>query len=94
MKSLREKLNKKIFFGVCISLLAIVLCVFVNTGRKYGSQAMNAMYLSAEFQGAYKVADGDWQPYIKGKHIPADNPDRIRHYNFLQIWAISEKSIG
>ena len=75
MKSLKEKLNKKIFIGVCISLLAIVLCTFVYTGRDYGSQAMNALYLSAEFQGEYKVADGDWQPYIKGKHIPANKGD-------------------
>ena len=75
MKFLKEKLNKKILIGICISLLAIVLCFFVYTGRDYGSQAMNAMYLSAEFQGEYKVADGDWQPYIKGEHIPANKGD-------------------
>ena len=75
MKSIKGKLNKKIFFGICISLLAIVLCFFVYTGRDYGGQAMNAMYLSAEFQGEYKVADGDWQPYIKGEHIPANKGD-------------------
>ena len=75
MKSLKEKLNKRIFIGICISLLAIVLCFFVYTGRDYGSQAMNAMYLSAEFQGEYKVADGDWKPYVKGEHIPADKGD-------------------
>ena len=75
MKSIKRKLNKKIFFGICISLLAIVLCFFVYTGRDYGSQAMNALYLSAEFQGEYKVADGDWQPYVKGQHIPANKGD-------------------
>ena len=75
MKFLKEKSNKKIFIGICISLLAIVLCTFVYTGRDYGSQAMNAMYLSAEFQGEYKVADGDWQPYVKGEHIPANKGD-------------------
>ena len=75
MKSLKEKLNKKIFIGICISLLAVVLCFFVYTGRNYGSQAMNALYLSAEFQGEYKVADGNWHPYVKGEHIPANNGD-------------------
>ena len=75
MKFLKEKSNKKIFIGICISLLAIVLCAFVYTGRQYGSQAMNAMYLSAEFQGEYKVADGSWQPYVKGEHIPANSGD-------------------
>ena len=82
MKSLKEKLNKKIFIGICISLLAVVLCFFVYTGRDYGSQAMNALYLSAEFQGEYKVADGDWQPYIKGEHIPADKGDVTLKGNF------------
>ena len=72
---LKEKSNKKIFIGICISLLAIVLCTFVYTGRDYGNQAMNALYLSAEFQGEYKVADGDWQPYVKGEHIPANKGD-------------------
>ena len=75
MKFIKEKPNKKIFIGISISLLAIVLCFFVYTGRDYGSQAMNALYLSAEFQGEYKVADSDWQPYVKGEHIPADKGD-------------------
>ena len=75
MKTIKEKINKKIFIGISISLLAVVLCFFVYTGRDYGNQAMNALYLSAEFQGEYKVADGEWQPYEKGKHIPADKGD-------------------
>ncbi len=75
MKSLKRKINNKIFIGICIFLLTIVLCFFVYTGRKYGSQAMNAFYLSAEFKGEYKVADGDWRPYIKGEHIPANKGD-------------------
>ena len=75
MKSIKGKRNKKIFIGIYISLLAVVLCFFVYTGRNYGSQAMNALYLSAEFQGEYKVANGDWKPYVKGEHIPADKGD-------------------
>ena len=75
MKSIKQNQKKKIFIGICISLLAIVLCFFVYTGRDYGNQAMNALYLSAEFQGEYKVADGDWQPYVKGEYIPANKGD-------------------
>ena len=75
MKSNKEKLKNRIFISLCISLLAIVLCTFVYTGRQYGSQAMNALYLSAEFQGEYKVADGNFQPYVKGEHIPANKGD-------------------
>ena len=75
MKSNKEKLKNRIFISLCISLLAVVLCFFVYTGRNYGSQAMNALYLSAEFQGEYKVADGNWHPYVKGEHIPANKGD-------------------
>ena len=75
MKYIKEKLNKKIFIGIYISLLAIVLCFFVYTGRDYGNQAMNALYFSAQFQGEYKIADGQWHPYVKGEHIPADKGD-------------------
>ena len=82
MKSNKENLKNKIFIGICISLLAIVLCTFVYSGRNYGNQAMNALYFSAEFQGEYKVADGDWQPYVKGKHIPADKGDVTLKGNF------------
>ena len=75
MKSIKKNLKNKIFAGICISLLAIVLCTFVYTGRNYGNQAMNALYLSAEFKGEYKVAEGSWQPYVKGQHIPANKGD-------------------
>ena len=75
MKLLKEKNMTKLFTTMCIFLLVIVVFFFVYTAMDYGSQAMNAMYLSAEFQGEYKVADGDWQPYIKGEHIPANKGD-------------------
>lgn len=75
MKSIKEKTKRKILIGICIFLIAVVLFFFVYTGRNYGNQAMNAMYLSARFQGEYKVADGAWQPYIEGQHIPANQGD-------------------
>lgn len=75
MNSVKEKPKSAIFIGICASLLAVVLCFFVYTGRDYGNQAMHAFYLSAEFLGEYKIADGDWQPYVKGEHIPADKGD-------------------
>ena len=72
MKFLKENSVRKIFITVCVALLAAVLFFFVYTGSKYGSQAMNALYLSAEFDGEYKIAEGNWHPYVKGEHIPAD----------------------
>ena len=75
MKFLKDIPKKKVFIGICIALLTIVLFIFVYTGRNFGNQAKNAMYLSAEFQGEYKVADGQWQTYVKGEHIPANKGD-------------------
>ncbi|MBR5265523.1 MAG: histidine kinase, partial [Clostridia bacterium] len=75
MKSVNSISKNKIFIVICIALLAAVLFTFVCTGRDYGNQAMNAFYLSAQFEGEYKIADGDWQPYVKGGHIPADKGD-------------------
>ena len=75
MKSVREDSKKKIFAGICACFLAVVLCFFVYKGRDYGNQAMNAFYLSARFEGEYKIEDGNWKPYVKGEHIPADKGD-------------------
>ena len=94
MKFLKEKSNKKILIGICISLLAIVLCFFVYTGRDYGNQAMNALYLSAEFQGEYKVEDGNWQPYVKGEHIPADKGDVTLKGNFRLFVPTTGEIVG
>ena len=94
MKLKKENLKNRIFVGICISLLVIVLCTFVYTGRNFGNQAMNAMYLSAEFQGEYKVADGDWQPYVKGKHIPANQGDVTLKGNFKLFVPTSGEVVG
>ena len=94
MKSIKENFKNKIFVSLCISLLAIVLCTFVYTGRNFGNQAMNAMYLSAEFQGEYKVADGDFKPYVKGEHIPADKGDVTLKGNFKLFVPTSGEVVG
>ena len=94
MKFIKQNPKKKILIGICISLLAIVLCFFVYTGRDYGNQAMNALYLSAEFQGEYKVADGDWQPYVKGEHIPADKGDVTLKGNFQLFVPTTGEVVG
>ena len=94
MNSIEQNPKKKIFIGICISLLAIILCFFVYAGRDYGSQAMNALYLSAEFQGEYKVANGDWKPYVKGVHIPADKGDVTLKGNFQLFVPTTGEVVG
>ena len=94
MKATKEISRKKALIGVSISLLAIVLFVFVYTGRNHGNQALNAFYLSAQFQGEYKVADGDWKPYVKGKHIPADKGEVTLKGKFQLLVPNSGEIVG
>ena len=94
MNFLKEKLKNKIFIGICIALLVVSLFSFVYTGRDYGNQAMNAMYLSAEFVGEYKIADGQWQPYVKGVHIPANKGDVTLKGHFILVVPDSGEVIG
>ena len=94
MKSIKEKPNKKIFIGVCIFLFVCVIFFFVYTGRDYGNQAMNAFYLSAQFKGEYKVADGDWQTYVKGKHIPANKGDVTLKGHFQLLVPTTGEIVG
>lgn len=91
---IKEKFNKKILFGICISLLAVVLCIFVYTGMDYGNQAKNALYLSAEFVGEYKIADGPWQPYIEGEHVPANKGDVTLKGHFQLFFPPTGEIIG
>ena len=93
MKFIKQK-PKKIYVGICIVILAIILCFFVYTGRDYGNQAMNALYLSAEFQGEYKVAEDDFKPYVKGEHIPADKGDVTLKGNFQLFVPTTGEKVG
>ena len=94
MKFIKENSKKKIFVCICVFLLALTLCFFVYTGRNFGSQAMNAMYLSARFEGEYKIADGNWQPYVRGEHIPANKGDVTLRGNFELYVPTSGEVVG
>lgn len=94
MKFQKENTGTKIFVATCLFVFAVVLCFFVCTSRNYGNQAMNAFYLSAEFVGDYKVADGEWQTYVKGKHIPANKGDVTLKGYFQMLVPVTEEVVG
>ena len=94
MKFLKENPGMKILITVGVSLLAVIMFLFVYTGRDYGNQAMNAFYLSARFKGEYKVADGPWQTYVKGQHIPANKGDVILKGNFEMVVPTDGEVVG
>ena len=51
-------------------LLAVGLLWFNNSNS---AQAEAAMIAEVYFDGDYRIADGEWQPIVKGEHIPATN---------------------
>ena len=94
MKFIKDNKMKKIIVGACIALFVVILSSFVYTGRNYGNQAMNAMYLSAEFRGQYKIGNGEWRPYSKGEHIPADKGDVTLKGNFQMFVPNTGEVVG
>ena len=53
-------------------LLAVGLLWFNNSNS---AQAEAAMIAEVYFDGDYRIADGEWQPIVKGEHIPATKGD-------------------
>ena len=94
MKNIEEKTKNKIFLSICIVWLVAVIFSLIYTGRDYGNQAMNAMYLSARFEGEYKVADGEWNSYVKGEHIPSDKGEVMLKGHFQLFVPTSGEVVG
>ena len=77
-----EKSHLYILAAALIVLLAIVLLWFsVFTSV----QAAPALVAQVYFDGEYRIADGDWQKYVKGTHISATKGDVTLRGNFHML---------
>lgn len=88
---MNRKINMSRFFNieslkitgvVLIILLAIVL---LWHGNAHSMQAQPAITAGVYFDGEYRIADGDWQKIIKGKHIPSTDGDVTLRGNFHML---------
>ena len=53
--------------GTILILLLAVLLLW--HGNANSNQAMSAMMAQVRFEGEYRIADGEWQKIVEGKHI-------------------------
>ncbi len=80
---MRKKINKSV-----VAMVALLLCAFALLIYKSlrSSQSVLAMTMQVSFQGEYQIGEDDWQPIIKGKHIPSDKgPVTLRGYYQMEL---------
>ena len=65
-----------------LMLLAIGLLWFNNSTSM---QAQPALIAQVYFDGEYRIADGEWQPIVKGEHIPSTKGDVTLRGNFHML---------
>ena len=67
---------------ILILLFALVL---LWHGNATSNQAIPALVAQVYFDGEYRIADGPWQPIVKGKHIPSTKGDVTLRGNFHML---------
>ena len=75
MKDLKIKNDKQNLIIASVLLFFVLSCVLLINGVINNSQAEWAIIPDIKFVGEYKVGDGEWQPVVVGKHIPATKGD-------------------
>ena len=74
---------KRFYFPIIGALFILLLAlVLLWRGNATSNQAMPALVAQVYFDGEYRIADGPWQPIVKGKHIPATKGDVTLRGNF------------
>ena len=68
--------------SIFIILLAIAL---LWHGNATSNQAEPALVAQVYFDGEYRIADGQWQPIVKGNHIPSTDGDVTLRGNFHML---------
>ena len=66
--------------GVLLLLLSAVILLWY--GNATSNQAQPALVAQVYFDGEYRIADGQWQKIVKGKHIPSTEGDVTLRGNF------------
>ena len=64
-------------------ILIIISAIFLLwQGSLNSTQSIPATPASVYFLGEYRIGNGDWQPIVKGKHIPSTEEDVTLRGNF------------
>ena len=71
------------FIGILLLLFSAVLLLW--HGNANSMQATPAMVAQVYFDGEYRIADGEWQKIVKGKHISSTEGDVTLRGNFYML---------
>lgn len=71
------------FIGILLLLFSAVLLLW--HGNANSMQATPAMVAQVYFDGEYRIADGEWQKIVKGKHISSTEGDVTLRGNFHML---------
>ena len=69
--------------GIVFILLLVVLLLW--HGNATSMQAQPALLAQVYFDGEYRIADGEWQEIVQGKHIPSTKGDVTLRGNFHML---------
>lgn len=78
--------------GVVLLLALAAALLWVQNSRTM--QAAMSVSLGVRFDGEYKIGDGQWQPIIEGKHIPATKGDVTLRGRFSLLDPFNGETIG
>ena len=74
---MNEKETQSRFLNITTFTIAGILLVLLSAvillwhGNATSNQAIPALVAQVYFDGEYRIADGQWQQIVKGKHIPS-----------------------
>ena len=75
LKNKFKKINRTYFLvaGIILLILTAVSLLWFNYNNSM--QSYSTVSIELYFEGDYRIADGPWQPYVAGEHIPATKGD-------------------
>ena len=88
---MNDKETKFRFFNMTTLTIAGVVLLLVSAvilllhGNVTSNQAQPALVAQVYFGGEYRIADGEWQKIVKGKHIPSTEGDVTLRGNFHML---------
>ena len=78
-----RKSSHLLVIGTIIILLSALILLW--HGNATSNQAVPALIAQVYFDGEYRIADGQWQKIVPGKHIPATEGDVTLRGNFHML---------
>ena len=96
MSNFKQKLQilKKIPLQTVTAVLLIVLAAFlVYYNKSNNFEAVAAIAARVQFEGEYRIADGQWKKIVQGRHISSTKGDVTLRGNF-HLYAPDGEYIG